>query len=478
MGGVNALAFPFATAVAALTAAVKPAGGRQAKVASPAQLTAKSTTFRALLEIEPAPEKRKSSPGKPAEAHANVQVTDPGEMCAPAERAPRVWTMPHMPQASYATPLERPAPAENSEAASEDPPDASAVAEGPGKAVSRLIARIPGSKPVTPRPAQICAAAEAPPNWTAIAGGQDIAPATVQATVGSAEAAPRVAGDVTPNAGSAVISASTAPLAMAAPLAFSGRLRTNLTELTPRPASSEAQQLAKPPTERIAPTAQTAGTASEPRQAVGMSTAAASNDSRHGSKEQVKSAEAPDVEAERPATPVTPQLVNTVATPAPLEHASMPAHAAPPTSVPPPVPARLETPSSPAAPAPAGIQLALNDNGQRVELRVVERAGDIHVAVRTTDPQLRSAMQQELPALSARLEESGYHGDLWRPAAGLSGETRALETAGGHPSSDSGQDSGGRRRQQDSEEQQKQAQQNLPRKPDRKEFSWLFESIR
>jgi hypothetical protein len=124
-----------------------------------------------------------------------------------------------------------------------------------------------------------------------------------------------------------------------------------------------------------------------------------------------------------------------------------------------------------------GIKLAINENGQRVELRVIERAGDIHVTVRTPDAQLASAMHEQLPALSSKLEQGGIHSEFWRPGAQAAGESKPIETAG-NMASDSRQESGERRQQQEPQDSEKNPRQNLNRKSDRKEFSWLLESIR
>jgi hypothetical protein len=132
----------------------------------------------------------------------------------------------------------------------------------------------------------------------------------------------------------------------------------------------------------------------------------------------------------------------------------------------------------PTASAGHDIKIALNDNGQRVELRITERAGDIHVAVRTPDSQLATALRDDLPALSSRLQQSGLHSEMWRPGASAGGESKIIETPNGNGASDSREQSGGRREQEDPQQNPRNPQQTLNRKSDRKEFSWLFESIR
>jgi hypothetical protein len=151
-----------------------------------------------------------------------------------------------------------------------------------------------------------------------------------------------------------------------------------------------------------------------------------------------------------------------------------------------PAPTSTSEAAAPADPAPAtapttDIKIAVGDGAQRVELRISERAGDIHVAVKTPDSQLANALRNDLPSLSTKLEQSGFHADMWRPEAS-SGELRTAETANANTSSDSNQEPGGRHQseqeQQQQRNQQQQQQQNLYRKTAGKEFSWFFESIR
>jgi hypothetical protein len=152
-----------------------------------------------------------------------------------------------------------------------------------------------------------------------------------------------------------------------------------------------------------------------------------------------------------------------------------PAEAAPEPST--PVPA-------PAAPVAHDIKLELNGGGgQRVEVRLTERDGDIHVAVRSPDARLSDAMRADLPALAAKLEQSGFRADGWQPGSAAGGERRALETGAGNASQDS-QEHGGQNQQQKQDNPQQQQQQprnltNAPnRKSDRKDFAWLLQTYR
>jgi hypothetical protein len=147
------------------------------------------------------------------------------------------------------------------------------------------------------------------------------------------------------------------------------------------------------------------------------------------------------------------------------------------------------TPEPTAAPTTAAgaahdIKLELTGGGERVEVRLTERNGDIHVAVRTPDGRLSDAMREDLPALAAKLEQSGFRTDPWQAGAAAGGERRAVETGAGNASQDS-QEHGGQDQQQKQNNPQQQQQQhqreftNAPnRKSDRKDFAWLLQTYR
>jgi hypothetical protein len=87
-----------------------------------------------------------------------------------------------------------------------------------------------------------------------------------------------------------------------------------------------------------------------------------------------------------------------------------------------PAPAANPQTASPDEPAHTAaahdIKLQVGGDGeQRVEVRVSERGGDVFVAVRTPDSRLAGDLRQNLPALAARLEQSGFHATTWQPGA-------------------------------------------------------------
>ena len=127
-----------------------------------------------------------------------------------------------------------------------------------------------------------------------------------------------------------------------------------------------------------------------------------------------------------------------VAAPAPsLQPAPGPRGNAPQTAAPPaaaPLPAPSEPPREPAI-----RELSLSVSGpsvngraaEQVSLRVVERGGEVQVAVRTTDPQLAGDLRQNLPDLVSELSGRGYRAETWQPLASSGADASVLPRAAG-----------------------------------------------
>jgi hypothetical protein len=63
------------------------------------------------------------------------------------------------------------------------------------------------------------------------------------------------------------------------------------------------------------------------------------------------------------------------------------------------------------------ISLKLTNNDQSsVQVHLSERAGELHVSVRTPDAGLTRGLREGLSDLVGRLEESGYRAETWRPS--------------------------------------------------------------
>lgn len=76
--------------------------------------------------------------------------------------------------------------------------------------------------------------------------------------------------------------------------------------------------------------------------------------------------------------------------------------------------------AKPAAPL-KDLSIQVGQNQQdKVELRVVERAGGLEVAVRAANPDLNQGLRQGLSELVNRLEQNGYRTEAWRPGTTVS----------------------------------------------------------
>jgi len=105
------------------------------------------------------------------------------------------------------------------------------------------------------------------------------------------------------------------------------------------------------------------------------------------------------------------------------------------------------------------ISLRLSNAEQgSVQVRLSERAGELHVSVRTPDTGLTRGLRDGLPDLMGRLQVNGYRADTWQPGGNGSnaGQDHGQDAAG-HGSSQ--QRNGGGSQQQSSQEQQQQDEQ-------------------
>lgn len=127
------------------------------------------------------------------------------------------------------------------------------------------------------------------------------------------------------------------------------------------------------------------------------------------------------------------------------------------------------------------MQFAIGGGDQRVELRVAERAGELHVTVRSPDQRLAGSLRGELPALTARLESAGLRTETWH--ADFAGRQRLVDPPSRTLSQNSQeQPEGDGRRQQDDppprRPKQSEDSDSAHPKTDRKDFQWLFTSLR
>jgi hypothetical protein len=78
---------------------------------------------------------------------------------------------------------------------------------------------------------------------------------------------------------------------------------------------------------------------------------------------------------------------------------------------------RAEAPQPAAARLTQNVQLRFDggENMPEVNIQVLSRAGQVHVAVRTADDNLSAGMRRDLSQLVDRLETSGYVPETWAP---------------------------------------------------------------
>ena len=138
------------------------------------------------------------------------------------------------------------------------------------------------------------------------------------------------------------------------------------------------------------------------------------------------------------------------------------------------------------APEVRDMKFEVTGGQQRVEVRLSERAGEVKMTVRTADEPLANTLRENLPALSARLAESGFKSEAWHPAASSTNELRHTAESGARGvSHDTNQDADAQPRQQDrqapdgaAQRRPKSPQEVAPQKEKGKDFSWLMSSLR
>jgi len=150
------------------------------------------------------------------------------------------------------------------------------------------------------------------------------------------------------------------------------------------------------------------------------------------------------------------------------------------------LPAATETAKPPAA--ARDIRLEIGGGDHRVEVRLMERGGEVHVDVRTPDTHLASTLREDLSALSSRLTESGFRTETWHPGASGAGEwhRQAEPSAGGTPQDpDSQQGQPGRDRQPGDRQpgdrqpqRQKVPEEQLNQEQKGKDFEWFISTLR
>jgi hypothetical protein len=96
----------------------------------------------------------------------------------------------------------------------------------------------------------------------------------------------------------------------------------------------------------------------------------------------------------------------------------------------------------------------IGDNNSRVDVRLMDRGGELHVSVKSGDTNLAQNLQDHMPELTARLEQQRLQAEVWVPKIADSGKTEtsgAREFSPGgnnHSNSSNNSDQQGKRQQQ------------------------------
>jgi hypothetical protein len=104
----------------------------------------------------------------------------------------------------------------------------------------------------------------------------------------------------------------------------------------------------------------------------------------------------------------------------------------------------------------------------------------VRVDVHTPDSRLAGALRADLPELAARIEQTGYRAETWQPLSPSSPDRwRVAELGAASPDTEDRSPRQGEQKQDEGRRQNSQ-QEDPPaqRKQDRKDFQWLFNSIR
>ncbi len=101
-----------------------------------------------------------------------------------------------------------------------------------------------------------------------------------------------------------------------------------------------------------------------------------------------------------------------------------------------------------------------------VDLRVVERAGQVHIDVRTPDAAMQTSLRGDLGTLTNSLQRAGYQTEMFTPSSTLGRTTSSAQTSNRDDHQDSSQNRGG---SGDSSEGRRQQQQQ------KRSSTWLEE---
>jgi hypothetical protein len=134
--------------------------------------------------------------------------------------------------------------------------------------------------------------------------------------------------------------------------------------------------------------------------------------------------------------------------------------------------------TAPAAPQKAAheITLELDSGSQRAAVRLVERAGEVHIAVRTPDAHLAADLRQDLPTLAAKLEQTGFRTETWHPGTAPRHPAEAAAASTGQNGSE-GSGRGSSEQGREGQPQPREPQQRPQTNKEGKDFAWFMASL-
>ena len=194
-------------------------------------------------------------------------------------------------------------------------------------------------------------------------------------------------------------------------------------------------------------------------------TSSAATSPRSGKPDEPESPDAPPSGHLTAAEPLSLAVGHEAAPTVPRETSRPPQTDASPAPALSPAASKQELPARPAQELSLSVS---SDNNQKVELRLVDRAGEVHVSVRTPDEALARSMREDLGNLTAKLGQSGFSSEAYMPASGSSSEMSGQRGSSENRDGSAGSQQGSR--QSNSDPQQQSSQDGRGKRP-----SWVEE---
>jgi hypothetical protein len=165
-------------------------------------------------------------------------------------------------------------------------------------------------------------------------------------------------------------------------------------------------------------------------------------------------AEQPLPQAAAPALPTValPTVTEPNTSPVPAKAAPAPETTAQPTDSRPAAAALPETHSTAKSEPVRDLSIRIGDSpGTQVDVKIRERAGEIHVAVLSSSPSLTTNLREQVGDLVGKLDRAGYHAETFKSPSTTASQQSSNQSDSGQQDS-----SGGNRQQQQQEDARQQ----------------------